>query len=65
MEVVRVVQRIDIDRIRDEYEKIKDTVPWENGQTSINYRDCFNPASISPRNIGCGFSTVLLYSGWY
>ena len=39
MEVVRIVQRVDIDRIREEYEKIKDIVPWENGQTSINYRD--------------------------
>ena len=25
----------------------------------------FNPASIKLKNIGWGFSTVLLYSGWY
>ena len=38
MEVVRKLQSVNIDILREEYEIIKNKVKWENGQTSINYR---------------------------
>jgi hypothetical protein len=29
------------------------------------FLDCFKAALIKSTNNGCGFNTVLLYSGWY
>ena len=39
MEVVKKIESINLDTLLDDYNKIKDIVPWENGQTSINYRE--------------------------
>ena len=38
LEVVQVLEEIDADRILREYTELAAKVPWENGQTSINYR---------------------------
>ena len=39
MEVVRKLQSVNIDILRREFETIRHKVLWENGQTSINYRE--------------------------
>jgi len=60
VEVVQVLERIDANRILREYTEIAARVPWENGQTSINYRD----KEDEDRHLGgCGWHKELFTRG--
>jgi len=52
VEVVQVLEEIDADRILREYTEIAARVQWENGQTSINYKEQDEDKHLG----GCGWN---------